>query len=169
MVAGSVLVAITIPNVPGMPVPVSRILYREFLLGSTGSMSRTQEMRGAGVPTAEHSNTALWPISTTFVLGACVICGKPDGSLSSETQITHIFYIYKFHGGLKGSWKFEVTTVLNVNMIIRLDTTLCSSKDNILSDPWRYQLTKQHGVASQKAVMLNIMRIRTLNFVLSMV
>jgi hypothetical protein len=69
-----------------MPVPVSSILYREFLLGSTGSMSRTHEMRGGGVPTAEHSKTALWPISTTFVLGACVICGNPAGSLSAETQ-----------------------------------------------------------------------------------
>lgn len=91
MVAGLVSDTVTMPNVPGMPVPVSRILYRGFLLGSTGSMSRTHEMRGKGVPTAEHCNTALWPISTTFVLGACVICGKPAGSLSAETNIIHLF------------------------------------------------------------------------------
>jgi hypothetical protein len=126
MVAGLVSVATTTPNVPAMPVPVSRILYRGFLLGSTGSMSRTHEIRGCGVPAAEHSNTALWPISTTFVLGACVICGKPDGSLSAETKKTHLFYIYKFHGGLKWYCKFEVITVLNVHIIILSHTTPCS-------------------------------------------
>ena len=107
MVASLVPVTATTPNVPAMPVPVSRILYREFLLGSTGSMSRTHEMRGEGLPTAEHCSTALWPISTTLVLGACVICGKPAGSLSAETKKIHFF----LHVLIPRHWRFDVHIV----------------------------------------------------------
>ncbi|KAJ8897803.1 hypothetical protein PR048_003153 [Dryococelus australis] len=51
----------------------------------TGSMSRTHVICGLGLPTAVHSSTALWPISTTLVVGACVMCGKPLGNLSAAT------------------------------------------------------------------------------------
>lgn len=62
--------------------PESRTVYRGFVV-SIGIMSRIQEMMGVGDPTAVQWRTAMWPISTTFVVGAWVIIGKPVGRWSA--------------------------------------------------------------------------------------
>lgn len=57
---------------------------------SIGTELRTQDIIGGGDPIAEQDNNALCPISTTLVVGACVIIGNPVGKLSAVTQIIHV-------------------------------------------------------------------------------
>ncbi|KOX79186.1 hypothetical protein WN51_07188 [Melipona quadrifasciata] len=71
-------------NIDRIHSPVSRTVYRGLVV-SMGSMSRTQEMIGGGEPTAVQSSTALCPISTTLVVGACDINGNPFGNFSAVT------------------------------------------------------------------------------------
>lgn len=70
--------------------PESRTVYRGFDV-SIGSISRTQEMMGVGNPTAAQRRIALWPISTTFVVGAWVIIGKPTGRFSAVIKKQDVF------------------------------------------------------------------------------
>lgn len=65
--------------------PVSRTVYRGFDV-SIGSMPFIQDIMGGGEPTAEQESSVLWPFSTTFITGDCVIIGKPVGSLSAVTD-----------------------------------------------------------------------------------
>jgi hypothetical protein len=53
---------------------------------SIGNMFIIQDMMGEGEPTAEHDSSALCPFSTTFIVGAWVIMGKPVGSFSAVTE-----------------------------------------------------------------------------------
>jgi hypothetical protein len=62
------------------------MVYLGFLPMGTGSMSLTQRIVGGGFPSAEQTSIAECPISTTFVVGPCVICGNPGGNFLSPAK-----------------------------------------------------------------------------------